>query len=82
MKPKLIFSQPFGLSKSNTKGRFHVQSSGKDEVKGGNILVAIFSEKESQSVFLLEQSGLTRLDAVSYLSHGEARILILISRNW
>ena len=51
---------------------FHVQSSGKNEVKGSNVLVAIFSEKESQSVFLLEQLGLTRLDAVSYLSHGRS----------
>ena len=50
---------------------FHVQSSGKKEVKGSNIIVAVFSEKESHSVFLLEQQGLTRLDAVSYLSHGK-----------
>ena len=68
-----------GFQRVIQRAVFHVQSSGKDEVKGSNILVAIFSEKESQSVFLLEQLGLTRLDAVSYLSHEEARILILIT---
>ena len=57
-----------GFQRVIQRAVFHVQSSGKDEVKGSNILVAIFSEKESQSVFLLEQLGLTRLDAVSYLS--------------
>ena len=61
-----------GFQRVIQRAVFHVQSSGKDEVKGSNILVAIFSEKESQSVFLLEQLGLTRLDAVSYLSHGRS----------
>jgi len=61
-----------GFQRVIQRAVFHVQSSGKDEVKGSNILVAIFSEKESQSVFLLEQFGLTRLDAVSYLSHGKS----------
>ena len=61
-----------GFQRVIQRAVFHVQSSGKDEVKGSNILVAIFSEKESQSVFLLEQLGLTRLDAVSYLSHGKS----------
>ena len=53
-----------GFQRVIQRAVFHVQSSGKDEVKGSNILVAIFSEKESQSVFLLEQLGITRLDAV------------------
>ena len=60
-----------GFQRVIQRAVFHVQSSGKSEVKGSNVLVAIFSEKESQSVFLLEQLGLTRLDAVSYLSHGK-----------
>ena len=47
-----------GFQRVIQRAVFHVQSSGKDEVKGSNILVAIFSEKESQSVFLLEQLGL------------------------
>ena len=61
-----------GFQRVIQRAVFHVQSSGKNEVKGSNVLVAIFSEKESQSVFLLEQAGLTRLDAVSYLSHGRS----------
>ena len=61
-----------GFQRVIQRAVFHVQSSGKNEVKGTNVLVAIFSEKESQSVFLLEQLGLTRLDAVSYLSHGRS----------
>ena len=71
MKPKLIFSQPWAF-KGLYKGPFFSQSSGKDEVKGSNILVAIFSEKESQSIFLWNNQILTRLDAVSYLSHGRS----------
>ena len=50
---------------------FHVQSSGTSEVSGANVLVALFSEKESHSVYLLKKQGMTRLDAVSYMSHGE-----------
>ena len=50
---------------------FHVQSSGTGEVSGANVLVALFSEKESHSVYLLKKQGMTRLDAVSYMSHGE-----------
>jgi len=61
-----------GFQRVIQRAVFHVQSSGKNEVKGSNVLVAIFSEKESQSVFLLEQLGLTRLDVVSYLSHGRS----------
>ena len=60
-----------GFQRVIQRAVFHVQSSGKTEVKGSNVLVAIFSEKESQSVFQLEQLGLTRLNAVSYLSHGK-----------
>jgi ATP-dependent Clp protease ATP-binding subunit ClpA len=59
-----------GFQRVLQRAVFHVQSSGKKEVQGSNIIVAIFSEKESHSVFLLEQQGLSRLDAVSYLSHG------------
>ena len=54
-----------GFQRVLQRAVFHVQSSGKKEVKGSNIIVAIFSEKESHSVFLLEQQGITRLDAVS-----------------
>ena len=68
---KLEIQPTLGFQRVIQRAVFHVQSSGKEEVNGSNILVAIFSEKESQSVFLLEQYGLTRLDAVSYLSHGK-----------
>ena len=63
-----------GFQRVLQRAVFHVQSSGKNEVKGSNVLVAIFSEKESQSVFLLEQQGLSRLDAVTYLSHGNSEL--------
>ena len=59
-----------GFQRVLQRAVFHIQSSGIKEVKGSNVLVAIFSEKESQSVFFLEQQGMTRLDAVSYMSHG------------
>jgi ATP-dependent Clp protease ATP-binding subunit ClpA len=52
---------------------FHVQSSGREEVTGGNVLVAIFSERESHAVYFLHDVEMTRLDAVSYLSHGIAK---------
>lgn len=48
----------------------HVQSSGRDEVTGANILVAIFAERDTQAAYLLQQQNMTRYDAVSYLSHG------------
>ena len=50
---------------------FHVQSSGKGVVKPINLLVAIFSEKECHSVFLLSKQGIGRLDIVSFISHGK-----------
>ena len=62
-----------GFQRVIQRAVFHVQSSGKTEVKGSNVLVAIFSEKESHSVYLLEQLGLSRLDAVSFLSHGKSQ---------
>jgi len=60
-----------GFQRVLQRAVFHVQSSGKKEVNGANLLVAIFSEKESHSVYLLEQEGITRLDVVSYMSHGK-----------
>jgi ATP-dependent Clp protease ATP-binding subunit ClpA len=51
----------------------HVQSSGRDEVTGANVLVALFSERESHAVYFLQQQDMTRLDAVSYISHGIAK---------
>lgn len=52
---------------------FHMQSAGSKEVSGVNVLVAIFSETESQAVYLLKKQGVSRLDVVSYISHGAAK---------
>jgi len=52
------------------RAAIHVQSTGKDEVSGANMLVAIFSEKESHAVYLLSQENMSRLDAVQFISHG------------
>ena len=51
----------------------HVQSSGREEVTGGNVLVALFSERESHAVYFLQEQDMTRLDAVNYISHGIAK---------
>jgi len=52
----------------------HVQSAGKEEILGRNVLVAIFREPECHAAYLLEQQGITRLDVVSYISHGVSKI--------
>jgi len=51
----------------------HVQSSGRDQVTGANVLVAIFGERESHAAYFLQEQDMTRLDAVSYISHGVAK---------
>ena len=61
-----------GFQRVLQRAVFHIQSSGKGVVKPINILVAIFSEKESHSVFILNKYKLTRLDVVTYLSHGNS----------
>ena len=68
-------TQPtLGFQRVLQRAVFHVQSSGKSEVNGANVLVAIFSEQESQAVYLLKKSDITRLDIVNYISHGISRI--------
>jgi len=59
-----------GFQRVLQRAVFHVQSSGKKEVTGANVLVAIFSEKQSQAVYLLGLQDLTRLDVVNLISHG------------
>ncbi len=59
-----------GFQRVLQRAVFHVQSSGKKEVTGSNVLVAIFSEKQSQAVYFLNLQDITRLDIVNYLSHG------------
>ena len=59
-----------GFQRVLQRAVFHVQSSGKKEVTGSNVLVAIFSEKQSQAVYLLGLQDISRLDVVNYISHG------------
>src|SRR5947208_1412129 len=64
-------SQPTqGFQRVIQRAILHVQSSGKKEVTGANVLVAIFGEKESHAVYFLNQRGVTRLDVVNYIAHG------------
>ncbi|MCC7410379.1 MAG: ATP-dependent Clp protease ATP-binding subunit ClpA [Gammaproteobacteria bacterium] len=68
-------TQPtLGFQRVLQRAVFHVQSSGKKEVTGANVLVAIFGERESQAVYLLNQQGITRLDVVNFISHGIAKV--------
>ena len=63
-----------GFQRVLQRAVFHVQSSGKQEVTGANVLVAIYSEQESQAVYFLQQQSITRLDVVNYISHGISKI--------
>ncbi|MCG7535933.1 ATP-dependent Clp protease ATP-binding subunit ClpA [Pseudoalteromonas sp. OOF1S-7] len=64
-------TQPtLGFQRVLQRAVFHVQSSGRNEVTGVNVLVAIFSEQESQAVYLLKKADVSRLDIVNYISHG------------
>ncbi|MEO1020574.1 MAG: AAA family ATPase, partial [Pseudomonadota bacterium] len=62
-----------GFQRVIQRAAIHVQSSGRSEVTGANVLVALFSERESHSVFFLQEQNMTRLDAVNYISHGIAK---------
>lgn len=67
-------TQPtLGFQRVLQRAVFHVQSSGKKEVTGANVLVAIFGEQDSQTVYLLNKQSITRLDVVNYISHGIAK---------
>ncbi|MHA3841627.1 ATP-dependent Clp protease ATP-binding subunit ClpA [Sphingomonas aestuarii] len=59
-----------GFQRVVQRAILHVQSSGRDEVTGANVLVALFSERDSYAVYFLQQQDMSRLDAVSYISHG------------
>ncbi len=68
-------TQPtLGFQRVLQRAVFHVQSSGKKEVTGANILVAIFSEQESQAVYFLKQQSVARLDVVNYITHGISKV--------
>ena len=63
-----------GFQRVIQRAAMHVMSAGKQEVKGYNLLVAIFAESDSFAVYLLQDQGLERLDVVSYVSHGVSRL--------
>lgn len=68
-------TQPtLGFQRVLQRAVFHVQSSGKGEVSGANVLVAIFSEQESQAVFFLKQQQIARIDIVNFISHGISKV--------
>ena len=70
-----VDTQPtLGFQRVIQRAMLHVQSSGKKEVTGANVLVAIFGEKESHAVFFLQQQGVTRLDVVNFISHGVSKV--------
>lgn len=63
-----------GFQRVVQRAVIHVQSSGREEVTGANVLVALFSERESHAVYFLQVHDMTRLDAVNYISHGIAKV--------
>jgi len=68
-------TQPtLGFQRVLQRAVFHVQSSGKQEVTGANVLVAIFSEQESQAVYYLKQQSIARIDVVNYITHGIQKV--------
>ncbi len=68
-------TQPtLGFQRVLQRAVFHVQSSGKKEVTGANVLVAIFSEQESQAVYFLKQQSVARIDIVNYITHGISKV--------
>lgn len=70
-----VDTQPtLGFQRVIQRAMLHVQSSGKKEVTGANVLVAIFGEKDSHAVFFLHQQGVTRLDVVNFISHGVSKV--------
>ena len=68
-------TQPtIGFQRVLQRALYHVQSAGKDEVLGANVLVAIFSEKDSYANYLLNRHDITRLDVINYISHGISKV--------
>ncbi|MFQ6016605.1 MAG: ATP-dependent Clp protease ATP-binding subunit ClpA [Kiloniellaceae bacterium] len=64
-----------GFQRVLQRAAIHVQSSGREEVTGANVLVAMFSERESHAVYFLQEQEMSRLDALNYISHGIAKVL-------
>ncbi|HEX9791018.1 MAG TPA: ATP-dependent Clp protease ATP-binding subunit ClpA [Kiloniellales bacterium] len=64
-----------GFQRVLQRAAIHVQSSGREEVTGANVLVAMFSERESHAVYFLQEQEMSRLDALNYISHGIAKVM-------
>ena len=62
-----------GFQRVIQRAVIHVQSSGREEVTGANVLVAMFAERESHAAYFLQEQDMTRYDAVNYISHGIAK---------
>ncbi|MFA7270695.1 MAG: ATP-dependent Clp protease ATP-binding subunit ClpA [Sterolibacterium sp.] len=76
-----IDTQPtLGFQRVIQRAILHVQSSGKKEVNGANVLVAIFGEKDSHAVYFLQRQGVTRLDVVNFISHGITKSPLPVTR--
>lgn len=70
-----VDTQPtLGFQRVIQRAMLHVQSSGKKEVTGANVIVAIYGEKDSHAVYFLHQQGITRLDVVNFIAHGVSKI--------
>ena len=70
-----VDTQPtLGFQRVIQRAMLHVQSSGKKEVTGANVLVAIFGEKDSHAVYFLHQEGVARLDIVNFIAHGISKV--------
>lgn len=73
--PKISEAKPTtAFQRVLQRAAIHVQSSGREEVTGANVLVALFSERESHAVYFLQNQDMTRFDAVNYISHGIAKV--------
>jgi ATP-dependent Clp protease ATP-binding subunit ClpA len=63
-----------GVQRALQRAALHVQSAGRQEITGGNVLIAMFHETESPAIFFLQEQGVTRFDAINYVSHGVSKI--------
>jgi ATP-dependent Clp protease ATP-binding subunit ClpA len=73
--PQMVEAKPTtAFQRVLQRAAIHVQSSGREEVTGANVLVALFSERESNAVYFLQEQDMTRFDAVNYISHGIAKV--------
>ena len=62
-----------GVQRALQRAALHVQSAGRQEITGGNVLVAMFHETESPAIFFLQEQGVTRFDVINFISHGVSK---------